>query len=105
MTVLAEVADSRQALQIASKLSPDLILFSVGSPSLEDLERISALRREVPQCLILALVTGEFSGQEQAALDYGAHMVLTRVAPRWELLNAIKRLSQKKVYRASVPVD
>ena len=105
MKILAEVERSGRVLEIAKKLTPDLILFSVSHPSLDDLQRISALRKEVPTALILAFVTGEFNGQEQAALDYGAHGVLTRVTPRSELLNVIKEIFQKKVYPASVQVD
>ncbi len=93
MTVLAEVAESRHAVQTAKKFNPNLILFSViAPPSLSDLTKISALRQELPSTLILALVTGEFYGQEQTALEHGAHMALTKNAPRSELLDAIKRL-------------
>lgn len=105
MDVLAEVANSRQAVEIAQKKKPRLILFSVSVPSLNDLERISALRREVPDTLILALISGEFRAQEQMALEYGAHKVLTRSAPRAELLRVIKDLLQNKIYSASVQVN
>ncbi len=98
MKVLAEVERSGRVMEIAKKLTPDLILFSISHPSLDDLQRISALRKELPTTLILALVTGEFSGQEQAALDYGAHQVLTRITPRSELLDTVKRMLHKKIY-------
>ena len=105
MKVLAEIVDSRDALRIASELTPDLILFSVNDPSLADLERISALRQQLPSSWIVALVTGEFRGQFQAALDYGAHLVLTKSILRSELLDALKRLSHKKIYPADLQVD
>jgi two-component system, NarL family, response regulator len=103
--VLAEIADSRDVLQVASRLTPDLILFSVNVPSFADLNRISVLRQEIPTASIIALVTGEFRGQFQSALDYGAHLVLTKSASRSELLNALKRVSHKKIYPANVQVD
>jgi DNA-binding NarL/FixJ family response regulator len=105
MIVLAEVADSRDALQTASRLTPELILFSVSDLGLKDFERISALRQALPDTLIIALITGEFRGQFQMALDYGAHLVLTKYTPRSELLIAIKRLLVKKIYPAAVQVD
>jgi DNA-binding NarL/FixJ family response regulator len=101
MNVLAEVANSRQAVEIARKKNPRVVLFSVGVPSLNDLERISDLRRQVPHTLILALISGEFRAQEQMALEYGAHKVLTRSAPRSELLRTITVMLQKKVYPAN----
>lgn len=93
MTVLEEVEDGKKALQLASKLIPNLILYSIKVPSLEDLQCIASLRKEIPNVRILALVTGEFSGQENAALDHGAHRVLTKTAHRIEILNTVKAMA------------
>jgi DNA-binding NarL/FixJ family response regulator len=103
--VLAEIADSRDALHTASRLTPDLILFSVNVPGLGDLNRISVLRQELPNTSIVALVTGEFRGQCQSALDYGAHLVLTKSTSRSELLNALKKVSYQEIYSANVQVN
>lgn len=105
MKILAEVADSRDALQTASDLTPDLILFSINRPSLKDLSRITVLRQELPGVLIVVLITGEFHGQYQAALDYGAHVVLNKSTPRSDLLNAIKKMSHPKTYPANVQAN
>jgi DNA-binding NarL/FixJ family response regulator len=105
MTVLAEVADSRDALQTASSLTPDLILFSVNDINLKDLDRISALRVEIPSSRIVALITGEFRGQFQSAKDHGAHLVLTKSTPRSELLSAIKSMLKKVIYPAIAQVN
>lgn len=105
MNVIAEVANSRQVVEIAREKHPRVILFSVGAPSLRDLERISDLRREVPDALILALTTGEFHAQEQVALESGAHKVLTKTTPRSELLSAIKMMLQNAVYPANAQVN
>lgn len=93
MLVLEEVEDGKKALQLASKLTPNLILYSIKIPSLEDLECITNLRKQVPNARILALVTGEFSGQENAALDHGAHRVLIKTAHRIEILNTVRAMA------------
>jgi len=105
MTILAKISENRDALQIAVKLNPDLILFSVGDPGLDDLERISALRQKLPAASIVALINGELGGQFQAVLDYGAHLALSKAAPRSDLLSAIQGLFQKKIYPATVQVN
>ena len=89
MNVLEELRDGTQAVELALKLTPNLIVFSIRVPSLEDLQCISALRKQTPATRILALVTGEFSGQENAALDHGAHRVLTKTAHRTEILSTV----------------
>lgn len=94
MNILSEVEDGRQALQLASKMTPNLILYSIRVPSLEDLQSISALRRELPNTRILAIVTGEFTGQKNAALDHGAHRVLYKTAHRTEILSTVRAMAQ-----------
>ncbi len=94
ITVLDEVSDGKKALQLASKRTPNLILYSIRVPSLEDLQQITALRRGFPHTRILALVTGEFSGQKNAALDHGAHRVLYKTAHRTEILSTVRAMAQ-----------
>jgi DNA-binding NarL/FixJ family response regulator len=93
MTILAEVSNSARAIPTVGRFNPRLVLFAVGQPALPDLERISALRHEFPRLLILALVSGDFRGQERMALDYGAHCAIAKTTPRAELVAAVKELS------------
>jgi DNA-binding NarL/FixJ family response regulator len=104
MDVLAEVNNSRQVVEIAREKNPQVILYSIGIPSLKDLERISDLRHKAPNVLILALITGEYHAQEEMALESGAHKVLTKSTPRSELLVAIKAMLQMKTYSANTQV-
>ena len=97
MNVLAEVQESAQAIQTIQRLRPRLTLFSVGSPALPDLERISALRHELPNVMILALMNDDFPGLARMALDYGAHRVLARTTPRTELISALRELAQETI--------
>ncbi|MFN8384611.1 MAG: hypothetical protein U0V02_21940 [Anaerolineales bacterium] len=94
--VLAEVTNPQLAIRAVEKFEPRLLLFSIGKSSLPDLERISAIRYEFPNVLILALVGGDFRGQERMALDYGAQSVLTKAAPRAELIAALRKLLKQE---------
>lgn len=105
LTILAEVADSRDALQTASRLHPDLILFSVNDFEPKDYGRISVLRQELPNSNIVALITGEFCGQFQSAMDHGAHLVLTKAAPRSKLLKALQWIVDSKMHPVTTPVN
>lgn len=105
MQVLAEIEKSRDAMPVASALLPDLILFSVEYPGQDDMERISVLRRALPAIFIVALVTGEDGRQHRAALDHGAHLVLSKSAPRAEILTTLKQASLKKIYPANASMQ
>ena len=97
MLVVGEVTDSRQAIRSVAQCNPQVLVFSVGLPSLPDVERIAAIRQEFPNVLILALISGDFRGQERMTLDYGAHHVLTKAASSTELIFTIKKLFQQNI--------
>jgi DNA-binding NarL/FixJ family response regulator len=80
---------------------PDIILLTLGNPGLEDLETLAALRSCLPQTPVLALTSNEVDGQEQAALDHGAQAVLTKSAPRAELICKLRELRTKVIMNHS----
>ena len=75
---------------------PDIIMLSLGNPGLDDLEALRDLRKSLPDTPILALTSNEVEGQEQAALDAGAQSVLTKSAPRNELIKKLRELWKQK---------
>jgi DNA-binding NarL/FixJ family response regulator len=79
-----------QKIEAAVHLFPDLILFLVGTSN--DLEAISSLRKLLPGISIVAFTSGEFHGQEQAAMDHGAHLVVKKAIPRTALVHVIKKM-------------
>jgi len=75
--------------------TPDIILLSVGNPGANELEALGILQKSLPDTLILALTTNEVPGQEQVVLECGAEAVLTKAAPRSELIRSLRELSTK----------
>lgn len=83
---------------------PDIILFSLGNPGLQDLAALTGLRKKLKNTPILALTRDEVPGQEQAALEYGAQAVLTKAASREELLETLRALKTNSQF-ISFPVE
>lgn len=71
---------------------PDLILFALGNPGLEDLKVLKELRTFLTDIPILAFTSSEVPGQEQAALEHGAQAVLPKSASRADLIQALRQL-------------
>ncbi len=92
LVVVAEAVNGAEALGLPATLKLDVILLAVGNPGLDDLEFIRALRLARPATPILALTTNEIPEQQQAALAAGAQVVLTKAAPRVELLHTLRTL-------------
>jgi two-component system, NarL family, nitrate/nitrite response regulator NarL len=76
---------------------PEIILLAVGNPGQDELRALKALCKTLPCTPILALITNEVPGQEQAALEAGAQVVLTKAASRGELINALRELRMKTI--------
>ena len=91
----AIAADGADVLQMAETLQPDLILFSLDNPDADELKALKSLHEKLPSASILALTSNEVEGQSQAALENGAHSVLTKAAPRAELIRTLRELQTK----------
>ena len=71
---------------------PDLILLSLGNPGSADLRLLAALRHALPTLSILVLITNEVPHQGEAALIAGASHVITKAAPREELVRVVRAM-------------
>lgn len=101
LTVVELVAQGREASQmvIATKSDlillaskPDIILLTLGNPGSDGLEMLGILQATLPGIPILALTSSEVPGQEQAALEAGAQVVLTKAASRDEIIHALREM-------------
>ena len=61
------------------------------------METLTTLRMSLPDTPIFALISGEVKGQGQAVLEAGAQAVLTKAAPRDELIEKLKELGGLKI--------
>jgi DNA-binding NarL/FixJ family response regulator len=77
----------------------DMILLALGNPGLRELDALKRLRQILPEIPVLALTSNEVAGQEQAALDAGAQVVLTKTASREEIIWALREMYRKSSFR------
>jgi DNA-binding NarL/FixJ family response regulator len=98
MTIAAIATNGTDVLQIAETLHPDIILFGIGNSGAEEMNMMKVLRERLATSSILAFTSNEVPGQEQAALTCGAQAVLTKAAPRQEILRALRKLQAPKTH-------
>ena len=90
-----EAEDGRQALEMAKKHRPSLMVIDLNMPVLDGLETIKTFReREIngERTPIVAITAYDYYGMEEAALETGCNKYLAKPLDLAELDRALKSL-------------
>ena len=98
MEVVGEARDGNQALQVAERSSPNIILMDITMPHMDGLEATRALKRTCPNALVLTLSVHEDRQYFMQMLAAGASGYLTKQAAADELVMAIRAVAAGHVY-------
>jgi len=90
MTVLAEAENGRQAVELAQKLNPDLIIMDVGLPVLNGIEATRQVITERPSQKVIALSIHSDPRYVEEMLKAGASGYLLKQRAFSELVLAIR---------------
>ncbi len=94
--VVGQAADGQEAVELASKLLPDVILMDISMPKLNGVEATRLICNGWPETRIIGLSMYEEADRARAMLDAGAVHYLTKSGPAHELLNAIRACVRKE---------
>jgi len=90
-----EAEDGKQALEIARRLRPNLIVIDLNMPVLDGLETVKHFRkleRKRDHTPIVAITAYDVYGMEEAALETGCNTYLSKPLDLEELDRALKNL-------------
>jgi DNA-binding NarL/FixJ family response regulator len=90
ITLVAEAADGREAIEQFRRHRPDVTLMDLQMPNLNGVEATIAIRAEFPGARIVVLTTYTGDAQVALALKAGARGYLLKNGLRTELLNTIR---------------
>ncbi len=76
----------------------DMILFSLGPHGEKELYALATLKQFRPQIPILVLIDNEVEGQDQAARESGAQVVVAKTASRAEIIQALREMRSKYLF-------
>lgn len=100
ITVVAEAADGREAIEKARTTHPDVVLLDIAMPGLGGLESVPELRREAPNARILILTQYAQPEYVRRFLHLGVAGYVLKKAASAELIAAIRA-----VHRGGLVVD
>ena len=90
MTLVAEAANGREAIQQFRAHRPDVTLMDLQMPEMNGLDAMIAIRGEFPEARIIMLTTYTGDVQARRALQAGARAYLLKNSLHKELLDTIR---------------
>jgi len=99
--ICGEAADGRQAVELAQKLRPDVIVMDIAMPELNGLEATRQIRRAVPRAEILVLTSDESETLVRDVLMAGARGYVMKSDVSRVLVQAVENLSHHRPYFTS----
>lgn len=108
MTVVGQARTGVQAVALARKHSPDVILMDLRMPEMNGVEAIAAIRAERPESAVIVLTTYQGDEDIRRAIAAGAQAYLVKGMSHLKLLEAIRSVRAGNQYfprsiRNSVP--
>ncbi len=95
--VVGEAGDAGEALRLALRTQPDVVLLDNHLPGVRGVDAIAGLREAAPGAQVLMLTVSEDSADLAAALRSGAGGYLLKTCDTDELVAAIRRARQGRV--------
>ncbi len=96
--VCAEAKDGREAVELASTVSPDLILLDIGMPNLNGLEAARQILASSPDTPILILTMHDSEQVVREVLRAGARGFLLKSDAGRDLVAAVEALQMKRTF-------
>jgi DNA-binding NarL/FixJ family response regulator len=90
LSVLGEAGNGAEALVLAERLHPDVVLMDLRMPEMDGVSAIVALRERGIAARVLVLTTYDTDSDVLPAIEAGATGYLLKDAPREELFRAVR---------------
>ena len=88
--IVGEAANGREAVDLADRLQPDVVIMDVSMPVMSGDEATRQIKRHLPQTRIIALSMYEDPRRWSRMHQAGAESYVLKTAPSEELLAAIR---------------
>lgn len=99
-SVIGEASDGNEALELALRLKPDVVVMDIYMPGRDGISATKKIKESVPEAKILILTTFETSDGIARALSHGASGAILKSAANDNLIDAIQTVAAGKEYIA-----
>ena len=96
--VCGEATDGREAVELAGRLKPDILLLDIGMPNLNGLDATRQILAIMPEARILILTVHDSEQVVREVLAAGARGFLLKSDAGRDLLVAVEALQHRRTY-------
>jgi DNA-binding NarL/FixJ family response regulator len=100
--VVGEAANGDEAIALASRLAPDLVLMDLRMPVMNGVDASAAILAERPATRVVVLTTYDSDGDVLRAIEVGAVGYLLKDVPHEELFRALRAMARGERYLAPI---
>ena len=100
--VVAEASDGREAVQLVSKIHPDIAILDIGMPQLNGIEATRQIVSESPQTQVVILSMHSDEGYVLRALKAGARAYILKNSAEADLIRAVRSVAEGKSFFSPV---
>lgn len=98
MEVVGEAQDGKQAIEMAEKNTPDVVLMDIGMPVLSGIEATRTIHQRMPDVNVLVLTMHRSDEYFFEMLEAGASGYLLKGAETNELISAVRSVAKGEVF-------
>jgi DNA-binding NarL/FixJ family response regulator len=92
--VVGEAGDGEQAIELARRLQPELVLLDLSMPNLDGLDALPRLRDAAPRCEVVVLTASGTEDNLLAAIRGGAAGYLLKTEPPERLVEFLQAVAK-----------
>lgn len=99
--IIAQAENARQAIEMTSKLNPEVIIMDIGLPEINGIEATKILIKKHPDIKIIALSMHSDKHYIKGMLEAGASGYLLKNSTHTQVMDAVKSVYNGKKYLSS----
>lgn len=96
--ICGEAGDGREAVEMAKRLKPDVVVLDVGMPNLNGLAATRQLAQQNPELKIIVLTITDSDQVIREALDAGARGFVLKSDAARDLVSAVEALQRDRMF-------
>ena len=96
LQVTGEARDGNEALEVVSRLQPDIVIMDMEMPVMDGLAAMRELQSLAPECRVIMLTIHDEEATRKRARAAGAAGFVSKHADDSVLLNAIRALASRE---------